>query len=164
MDERGWKMSKLWLPWKHLPWQPKCWLLWNSIRRGIGWKENCLHAFAISLGLRWSSTTYRGIRCALCRHHISGHKMCATTYRGIRCAATTCRSIRWAATTYRSIRCAATTSDLMPQNGVQHTLGHKVLCHKILCCRVQFFSWNCFKILGSLIWVKRTILPKKTPV
>ncbi len=44
LDQRGWKISKLWLPWQLLSWQPKNllkahktpWRLWNFIRRGIG--------------------------------------------------------------------------------------------------------------------------------
>ena len=36
---------------------------------------------------------------------------------------------------------------LMPQDGMPPIFGHKVLYHNILCHRVQFFCWNCFKIL-----------------
>ncbi len=35
---------------------------------------------------------------------------------------------------------------------------NKVLCHNILCHRVQIFCWNCIKILGSLIYTKLYIL------
>ncbi len=53
LNQRGWKISKLWLPWQPLPWQPKNLLrahktpkrLWNSNRMGIRWEEICCHGF-----------------------------------------------------------------------------------------------------------------------
>ncbi len=64
LDQRGWKISKLWLPWQPLPWQPKNLprahktpkRLWISNRRGIGWEENCCHDFM----LPWQPLSFHG--------------------------------------------------------------------------------------------------------
>ena len=64
LDQRGWKISKLWLPWQPLPWQPKNLprahktpkRLWVSNRRGIGWEENCCHDFI----LPWQPLSFHG--------------------------------------------------------------------------------------------------------
>ncbi len=39
-------------------------------------------------------------------------------------------------------------TQLMPQVG-----GHMALCHMILGRRLELFSWNCFKVQGSLMHV-----------
>ncbi len=61
LDQRGWKISKLWLPWQPLPWQPENLprahktpkRLWRS---GIGWEENCCHDFM----LPWQLPCFHG--------------------------------------------------------------------------------------------------------
>ena len=44
--------------------------------------------------------------------------------------------------------------DPMSKDGVT---THNVLCHEIMCHRVQMFCWNCFNILGSLIYMGEQI-------
>ncbi len=55
LDQRNWKISKLWLPWQPLLWQPKNPLrahkmikrVRNSSMKGIWLEENCCHGFML---------------------------------------------------------------------------------------------------------------------
>ena len=61
LDQKGWKISKLWLPWQPWPWQQKNLprahktrkRLW---RRLIGWEGNCCHDFM----LPWQPLCFHG--------------------------------------------------------------------------------------------------------